>query len=128
MAKPKKEEFAKEYILTGCKNGTQAAIAAGYSEKTAAAQASRLLKDVNVINMIKEYQKTEVKLFIKTKEQKLIWLEEIAIACMKPDEDKGMVNPAAATAAIKEHNLMQGDNAPTQVETKTVKSFSDMYS
>ncbi|MCP4326180.1 MAG: hypothetical protein GY787_30955, partial [Alteromonadales bacterium] len=104
------------------------AIAAGYSEKTAAAQASRLLKDVNVINMIKEYQKTEVKLFIKTKEQKLIWLEEIAIACMTLDDEKGMVNPTAATAAIKEHNLMQGDNSPTQIETKSVKSFTDMYS
>lgn len=38
--------FASEYILDF--NGTQAAIRAGYSEKTAAEQASRLLRNVKV--------------------------------------------------------------------------------
>lgn len=39
--------FIEAYLLNG-ENGTQAAIAAGFSEKTAASQASRLLKNVKV--------------------------------------------------------------------------------
>jgi len=118
-SKPSKEDFAKEFILTGCKNGTQAAISAGYSEKTAAAAASRLLKDVKVLTMIDTFKKAQTKHFIKTKEQKLLDLEKIQEAAMKADPEKGMVNIPGAIAAIKEHNLMQGDNAPTQSEVLT---------
>lgn len=39
--------FVTEYLKNG-NNGTQAAISAGYSEKTAYSQASRLLKSVEV--------------------------------------------------------------------------------
>ena len=108
------DKFIKEYILTGCKNGTKAAIKAGYSEKTADQQASRLLKNVKVRTAIEEYKKADLKLFIKTKEQKLQMLEKIADECMRVDDEKGMVNAQAAISAIKEHNLMQGDNAPTE--------------
>ena len=114
--KPSVDEFIKEYILTGCNNGTQAAINAGYSEKTADQQASRLLKNVKVRTAIKELKKEDLKLFIKTKEQKLILLESIVEACMKKDDEKGMVNAPSAIAAIKEHNIMQGDNAPILTE------------
>lgn len=129
MAKQSKiDSFVKEYILTGCKDGTQAAINAGYSEKTAPQQASRLLKNVNVLTAVKQYQKADLKLFIKSKEQKLLMLEQIAKACMTIDDDKGMVNAPAAISAIKEHNAMQGDNAPIEtINSTTVKSFSDMY-
>ena len=108
------DKFIKEYILTGCKNGTKAAIKAGYSEKTADQQASRLLKNVKVRTAIEEYKKADLKLFIKTKEQKLQMLEKIADECMRVDDEKGMVNAQAAISAIKEHNLMQGDNAQTE--------------
>lgn len=114
VTKSRVDQFVKEFILTGCKEGTKAAISAGYSEKTAAQQASRLLKDVKVQQAIKEHQKLSTKLFIKTKEQKLTMLEEIAKACMTVDDEKGMVNAQAAISAIKEHNVMQGDNAPTE--------------
>tara|TARA_R110002012_G_scaffold173532_2_gene338278 strand:+ start:1227 stop:1634 length:408 start_codon:yes stop_codon:yes gene_type:complete len=114
--KPSVDDFIKEYILTGCKNGTKAAISAGYSEKTADQQASRLLKNVKVRTAIEEYKKADLKLFIKTKEQKLKMLEDIAKACMLIDDEKGMVNAQAAISAIKEHNVMQGDNAPTLVD------------
>jgi hypothetical protein len=43
---PKQARFCLEYIKDG--NGTQAAIRAGYSEKTADQQASRLLTNVKV--------------------------------------------------------------------------------
>ena len=114
VTKSRVDQFVKEFILTGCKEGTKAAISAGYSEKTAAQQASRLLKDVKVQQAIKEHQKLSTKLFIKTKEQKLTMLEDIAKACMLKDDEKGMVNAQAAISAIKEHNVMQGDNAPTE--------------
>jgi len=114
----RKEPFAKAYILTGCKNGTQAAIDAGYSEKTAAQQASRLLKDVKVKALIDKFKVQELKPFIKSKIEKLEMLQDIAIACMVIDDEKGMLNAPSAIAAIKEHNAMQGDNAPTETNNK----------
>jgi len=117
MAKPSVDKFIKQYILTGCKNGTQSAIDAGYSKKTADQQASRLLKNVKVIQAIEEHKKLATKSFIKTKEEKLSLLQDIFTACMGVDAEKGMVNAPSAIAAIKEHNLMQGDNAPTLNET-----------
>ena len=47
----KQIRFADEYIKNGG-NGTQAAVFAGYSPKTAAQQASRLLKDANISEYI----------------------------------------------------------------------------
>lgn len=49
-AKQRRTRFIKEFLID--KNATRAAIAAGYSEKTAYAQASRLLKDVKVRSQI----------------------------------------------------------------------------
>lgn len=46
----RRRQFAEEYLLDG--NGTRAAIRAGYSAKTAGAQASRLLKDAEVRQII----------------------------------------------------------------------------
>nr|WP_308808991.1 terminase small subunit [Providencia sp. PROV024] len=48
----KQEMFCREYLID--LNATQAAIRAGYSEKTANAQSSRLLVNVNIQNRIKE--------------------------------------------------------------------------
>lgn len=112
--KPSKDKFAKEFILTGCKDGRLAAINAGYSEKTASAAASRLLKDVKVLTLINNYKKAKTKQFIKTKEDKLLILESVMDKCSLADSEKGMINPNAVIAAIKEHNLMQGDNAPIE--------------
>ena len=49
---PKQLRFCLEYLKDF--NGTQAAIRAGYSKKTANEQASRLLANVNIQNQIKE--------------------------------------------------------------------------
>ncbi len=126
--KPDVDLFIKEYILTGLNNGRQAAINAGYSEKTADQQASRLLKTVKVKNAIKEHQKVELNSFVWSKETKLKKLEEIMESAMSTDPEKGMVNMPSAIAAMKEHNLMQGDNAPTETSnTHIVKSFNEMY-
>lgn len=47
-------QFCKEYVVDF--NGTQAAIRAGYSKKTANEQASRLLANVNIQRFIKSLQ------------------------------------------------------------------------
>jgi len=110
-------DFVEHYVLTSGssnKGGTESAIAAGYSPKTATQQASRLLTNVNVKAAIVNLQTVKTSVFIKSKEEKLIWLENIATECMKiADPEKGMINPAAAINAIDKHNIMQGDNAPT---------------
>lgn len=51
----KQIQFADEYIRNGG-NGTQAAIFCGYSPKTAAQQASRLLRNVKVLEYIEQRQ------------------------------------------------------------------------
>ena len=49
---PKQQAFADEYIITG--NAKQSAIKAGYSEKTAEQQGSRLLSNVKVQEYIQK--------------------------------------------------------------------------
>ena len=49
--------FVKEYAVHH--NATRAAITAGYAEKTAAAQASRLLKNVNIQELLAVTQRVE---------------------------------------------------------------------
>jgi phage terminase small subunit len=114
--RPSEDDFIKEYILTGCNNARQAAIAAGYSEKTADQAGSRMLKKVKVQLAIEEYKKVALNEFVYSKEKKLQLLQSVMIKCSKDDDEKGMINANSVIAAIKEHNLMQGDNAPTQVD------------
>ena len=51
---PKQKRFCEEYVKD--LNGTQAAIRAGYSKKTAKEQASHLLTKINIQQYIKELQ------------------------------------------------------------------------
>ncbi|EHX2415852.1 terminase small subunit [Escherichia coli] len=55
---PKQELFCREYLKD--LNATQAAIRAGYSEKTANEQASRLLAKVNVQNFVAELKAARI--------------------------------------------------------------------
>ena len=50
----KQERFCKEYVID--LNGTKAAIRAGYSEKSAKEEASRLLTNANIEARVKELQ------------------------------------------------------------------------
>jgi len=115
----KQDAFVKEYLLNGF-NGTQAAIKAGYSENTACAIANENLTKPNIKKAVEAHQAKANQTFIKSKEDKLKILEEVMKACKSGDKEKGMLNANAVIAAIKEHNLMQGDNAPTQTENKHI--------
>jgi len=120
--KPDLERFIQRYIENGCKDAKDAAIHAYYSEKTADQQASRLLKNVKVIKAVEEYKKKQLSAHIWRKEEKLELLQKIAFGGIRDVVDQygntKMENPAASVAAIKEHNLMQGDNAPVQEDEK----------
>ena len=72
----KQKKFCDEYLVDS--NGIQAAIRAGYSEKTANEQSSRLLINVNIKEYIESKQKkTSEKLEI-TKEQIVQMVFDIA--------------------------------------------------
>jgi phage terminase small subunit len=125
MAKPsnyklrgKQDAFVKSYILSN--NATQAAIEAGYSEKTARFIGSENLTKPNIAAAIKEHQLKSDSEFTHSKDTKLKILQDVMDACKASDSEKGVVNAAAVISAIKEHNLMMGHNAPTE-STSTIK-------
>lgn len=111
---PKQDAFVKAYLLNGG-NATQAAITAGYSKKTANEQGAQNLVKLSIKAAIAEHQKKNDESYIWSKADKLKRLEKLIESCSRADEEKGALNAAAAISAIKEHNLMQGDNMPTVV-------------
>lgn len=80
MLTAKQKQFCDEYVKDY--NATQAAIRAGYSEKTASSQASRLLKNPAVIERIKEKQKELLDTHCMTEDRVLAELIEILNRCM----------------------------------------------
>lgn len=119
----KQDAFVKAYLLNGG-NATQAAISAGYSEKTAKVIGSENLSKPNISKAIKAHQRITDEAFIMTKLNKLKVLEKIIDESIRIDE-KGILNATAAIAAIKAHNEMQGDNAPTKA-TSDIKVFQSL--
>lgn len=114
---PKQDAFVKAYLLNGG-NATQAAITAGYSKKTAQQVGSENLLKPVIKEAVTKHQKEQHEDYIWTKADKLKKLEKLIDRCSIDDEEKGALNAAAAISAIKEHNLMQGDNAPIEVSNK----------
>ena len=124
----KQDKFVKEYLLNGG-NATQAAIDAGYKRDNAKQIGSENLTKLDVKKAIEKHQDKADKAFIWSKEKKLQLLEKIAECATRSDPEKGMLNMASAIAAMKEHNLMQGDNAPTQSEVlSTVQTLAEKIS
>ena len=83
--------FPSEYIKLG--NGTQAAINAGYSEKTASSQSERLLRNVEIKSFIQaEVEKMHDANIMSAKEALSI-LSDIARG--KRDEEVLMMNPVS---------------------------------
>lgn len=70
------EEYVKDY------NGTQAAIRAGYKESNAASQASRMLKDSEILEQIRKSQKKLIKESCLTEEKIINKLEIVLDRCM----------------------------------------------
>ena len=74
----KQIRFVDEYLVDF--NGTQAAIRAGYSEKTAAATAARLLRNVNIQAEISRRQKDLQRRTEVTQERVVMELARVAFA------------------------------------------------
>lgn len=70
----RKTGFVREYILSG--NATEAAIKAGYSKRTSYSQGQRLLKNVEIMNQIKESQE-------RLQEESEVKLKEVVLEIKK---------------------------------------------
>lgn len=81
MALTKKQmKFCAEYVLDY--NGTKAAIRAGYKESNAASQASKLLRNSEVLAYIKENQKSLVDSSCLTEEKVINHLQDVLERCL----------------------------------------------
>ena len=130
----KHEKFCNEYIKD--MNATQAAIRAGYSEKTAGVQASKLLKIVNIKARVKElrdayfnenimtaqqveYELTRIALGLSNEKQVVI--EGTGEGCSeariidKPPDEKSRLK--ALELMAKRHRILSGD---TTIDIKPV--------
>lgn len=76
---PKQEMFCREYLVD--LNGTQAAIRAGYSEKTANEQAARLLANVNIQEYVQSLMDARVQRVEITADYVLKSIHEITERC-----------------------------------------------
>ena len=77
----RKRRFVKEYLID--LNATQAAIRAGYSEKTAYSQGQRLLKDVEINGLIQKEQQKRAETLDITKDRIVEELAKIEISRLK---------------------------------------------
>lgn len=73
------EKFCQEYVIDY--NGTQAAIRAGYEERSARQQASRLLSQEAILNRIMELQADQVKRLAITQDYVVMQLLDTYKCC-----------------------------------------------
>ncbi|MBF7094267.1 terminase small subunit [Streptococcus sp. HF-1907] len=100
----RQRRFADEYIKTG--NATQAAIAAGYTEKYANTNASKLLQNTTIKIYIDEQMAELHKKNIMDAEEALSILSDIARG--KRDEEVLLMNPLSG---VVERHTKKADNA-----------------
>ena len=78
---PKQQRFVEEYLID--LNATQSAIRAGYSEKTANEQGSRLLANVSISEAIAEAQNKRVERTEITQDYVLTNIQKVIERCMQ---------------------------------------------
>jgi phage terminase small subunit len=119
----RQERFCKEYIID--LNGTQAAIRAGYSEKTAKEISSENLTKPNIINRIAELTKPKLDELDISAEWILKSLKSVAERCMQaePVMARGDGGEMIPTGEYKfEHS---GANKSLELLGKYQKLFTD---
>lgn len=77
----KQERFCQEYVVDY--NGTQAAIRAGYTEKTAYSQANRLLKNAEILARVRELQHEQAERLAVSQDFVIISLMDTYRRCMQ---------------------------------------------
>lgn len=118
--------FAKEYVANK-KNGTQAAINAGYSPATANQQASRLLTKVNIQAYITELE-NEQSVKDKKLADKLEITRESQLADLQAVKEKALADNQynAVIRAIETQNKMLGFNDPTEQRNPKKDKFDEL--
>jgi len=115
---PKQFKFVQEYLID--MNATQAAIRAGYSEKTAHSSGPRLLDNVGIKA---EIEKAQLRMEIKTDISKQKILDKLWGIVERNEEDMEMY----AMKAIEIINKMQGYNEPDKID-HTIKQEPPLFS
>lgn len=109
------ERFAREYVIDH--NGKQAAIRAGYSEKTAEVQASRLLRNVQVRALVERFESESARRLEITKDRIEQELARIGFADPRRffDQDGRLLKPsdlgddeAAALSSVEVFEEFEG--------------------
>ena len=121
---PRSSDFVDEYLVD--LNATQAAIRAGYSEKTAYSIGQRLLKNVEVQKMIANRMEERSKRTEITQDRVLTDIELIKQDAMRKASDKNgneaMINHTSALKACElqgRHLQMWNDKVALTIETTT---------
>ena len=121
---PRSSDFVDEYLVD--LNATQAAIRAGYSEKTAYSIGQRLLKNVEVQKMIANRMEERSKRTEITQDRVLTDIELIKQDAMRKAYDKNgneaMINHTSALKACElqgRHLQMWNDKMALTIETTT---------
>lgn len=118
----KQEAFCYAYVELN--NGTQAAIKAGYSKKTAREQASRLLSKVNIQSKIAELRKPEQERSIATAQEVMEYftkvmngeiLDQFGLEAPLAERTKAAQELAKRTVDIDNRNK---GNADAKIEIK----------
>ena len=78
---PKQERFCMEYLID--RNGTQAAIRAGYGEKGAGVAACRMLKKPNILARVRELQAEEAERLSLSADAVLMEIWRTYMRCMQ---------------------------------------------
>lgn len=106
----RQERFCNEYLID--LNATQAAIRAGYSERTAAAQAARLLTNVNIQTYIQQRKQDRVE---RTEITQDMVLRELALIAFSNAADYAAV--VERQAMIEGVLLFDDDGNPVMYRT-----------
>ncbi|WP_299726812.1 terminase small subunit [uncultured Endozoicomonas sp.] len=126
MAKlsPKQEAFCREYIANGG-NATQAAIAAGYSKKTATVVGAQNLTKLNIKERLQEQQKKAQEAFTITVEQRLRILQSVTESGLSTYKDQNENlrpnNLSAVVSAVSEMNKMLGTTTGEEDTAKPIQ-------
>ena len=82
--KDRQERFCREYIIDY--NATQAAIRAGYSERTAGSMGAENLKKPNILARVRELQKEQAERLCISADWVIMQLVEVYRRCMQHEE------------------------------------------
>lgn len=120
----KQKRFVYEYLIDS--NGTQAAIRAGYSEKTAQEQSSRLLSNV----MVQEIINNELDELYKKQKQTLIKGADLAIEALidAVKNGKGLAKVQAANSILDRAGHKSVDRIQANIKTEQGVNIDEIKS